>query len=303
MIRHLFTLARISNLPTVWSNVIAAWLIGGGTLLSPVLAAVMAGASLIYAAGCTLNDALDARWDAQHRPDRVIPSGGMSLRAVWLAGVLEMLAGLACIIAAAPGTVLSALTLAACILLYDSWHKQSPLSVIIMGACRWLLYAVAGAAAGNILPAMAGGAVVWLYIIVLSLIARGEATRAEHTPRSRWLILLIPVSLVILAAVAHGSGSLQIPSWDNLPSSASRWRYWLLLLSPALAFGLMAAILVTTLLPRPVKPGPAVNLMLASIPLLDGCVLAALTGWHPALALSVAGFLLARAMQRWFSAT
>ena len=279
----LLRLARISNLPTVWSNVVAAWVLGGGSLSAPALPALLLGAALIYAAGCTLNDAWDVRWDQQHRPDRPIPSGAISARAVWLAGGLEMLAGLACILLAAPQSWLAALGLAGAILLYDAWHKQSALSVIIMGACRWLLYTTAGMAAGNAGPAMAGGVVLWIYIIVLSLIARGEATAGGETPRSRWLIGLVPLSLLVLAGVSGMLGFAMV--------------------MPGLMCAGIIAVLAGTMLPRPLRPGPVVNLMLAAIPLLDACVVAALTGWHVGLVWSVVGFILARAMQRWFQAT
>lgn len=82
----LLELARISNLPTVWGNVLAAWLLSGGPP-SVLLVVVLAGASLVYAGGCTLNDAFDAAWDRRHRADRVIPSVGSAFgRYGWRGG-------------------------------------------------------------------------------------------------------------------------------------------------------------------------------------------------------------------------
>ena len=78
-------LARVSNLPTVWSNV----LLGFGIALLDARASVVGGfftllgliigTSLLYAGGMVLNDACDARVDALHRPDRPIPSGRIGL--------------------------------------------------------------------------------------------------------------------------------------------------------------------------------------------------------------------------------
>ena len=81
-LRTLLILSRGSNLPTVWSNCLAAWWLGGGGHVwgLPVL---LLGASLLYIGGMFLNDAVDANFDRQHRRERPIPSGQVSERSVW----------------------------------------------------------------------------------------------------------------------------------------------------------------------------------------------------------------------------
>jgi len=93
MLRHILTLARASNLPSVWSNCLAATLISGAapTWLTLLL---LAGVAFLYAGGCTLNDAFDAEWDARNRPERLIPSGVLSRRLVWTIGLFEIAGGL-----------------------------------------------------------------------------------------------------------------------------------------------------------------------------------------------------------------
>jgi 4-hydroxybenzoate polyprenyltransferase len=352
MLRHLLTLARVSNLPTVWSNVLAAWLIAGGAA-SWHLLPLLLGASLLYSGGCTLNDAFDARWDATYRPERLIPSGALSRRAVWHMGSIEMALGLACIFlsgllpwetvhalllwlavlyaggfttatlpARAPdsdrdgamgfvlrrtastalmafgfwglwsaGTaqVRSALGLCAAILLYDAWHKQSPWSVVTMGACRWLLYVTAALTSGGESPgtALAAGGVLWLYIIILSLVARGEAKHTgDNAPRTRLLLLAVPVALAALG-YALGLRGLDIAI-------------------PALfltAGGVM-------LLPhRKTSTGTWVNRLLAAIPWLDfslvlmWVLLSASEDAGIYLALFPAAVALSLLFQRWFKAT
>jgi hypothetical protein len=254
MLQRLLTLARVSNLPTVWSNCLAAWLIAGAVPSWRMLW-LLAGASLIYAAGCTLNDAFDAKWDAQHRPERIIPSGALSRRSVWIIGLTELAAGLALILAGGVSAWWPPAALAAAILLYDAWHKQSPLSVIVMGACRWLLYLTAAVAAGgNIQPVMILGAVLWLYIIVLSLVARGEAKRDRKPPRTDWLLLAVPVSLI-------GAGMLLSPG---------NW-------TAALPAALLSWLAIYLLLPdKKAGVGTWVNRLLAAIPMVD---LAAVVLW------------------------
>lgn len=285
MLRHILTLARVSNLPTVWSNCLAAWLISGA-VPSPAILPLLIGASLLYAGGCTLNDAFDAGWDAQHRPERLIPSGMLGAGTVWAIGLTEITTGVLTIIAGGVTNVWAPLALAAAILLYDAWHKQSPLSVIAMGACRWLLYLTAAASAGgSIREAMLCGAVLWLYIIVLSLVARGEAKRSAAMPASRYLLLLLPAALGALAWM-HGARG-----WDAAV--------------PALAaIGGFALLLPK----RPASVSVWVNRLLAGIPLIDLSLFLIVwkshTAIHPAWAIvfpcAIAASLL---FQRWFRAT
>src|ERR1700733_832512 len=84
-LRTLLTLGRISNLPTVWSNCLAGWwLSGGGNVWK--LPLLFFGVSALYTGGMFLNDAFDEEFDRQRRPERPIPSGEISARAVWTFG-------------------------------------------------------------------------------------------------------------------------------------------------------------------------------------------------------------------------
>ena len=76
-IRALLELSRVSNLPTVASNVIAAWVIAGGRF-DVIILLVLAGGGLLYSGGMVLNDAVDREFDRRHRPERPIPSGVIS---------------------------------------------------------------------------------------------------------------------------------------------------------------------------------------------------------------------------------
>ncbi|HEX2751338.1 MAG TPA: UbiA family prenyltransferase [Verrucomicrobiales bacterium] len=286
MMRHLLTLARVSNLPTVWSNCLAAWLISGA-VPSWHLIPLLMGASLLYAGGCTLNDAFDAAWDTKHRPERLIPSGVLSRRAVTAIGCVEMATGLGAIFAGGISLVWAPLALAAAIVLYDAWHKQSPFSVTVMGACRWLLYltAAGAAAATDLFPAMVSGAVLWLYIVVLSLVARGEARRGAATPRSRYLLLFVAAALALLT-----------------------WRQQCDYMA-SLSVLCAAAGGFILLLPAGSAPvGMWVNRLLAGIPVIDLCVVLIFFSGHVvASPLWAAAFpaavLLSLWFQRWFRAT
>ncbi len=70
-LKALLLLGRVSNLPTVWSNCLAAWLLAGGVLIGAAdvkrFAWLIVGATLLYLAGMFLNDAFDERFDREHR--------------------------------------------------------------------------------------------------------------------------------------------------------------------------------------------------------------------------------------------
>src|SRR5713101_4665697 len=86
-LRTLLVLGRASNVPTVWSNCLAGWILGGGGPHKRLLA-LCAGATLLYLGGMFLNDAFDAQFDLQHRPERPIPSGAIQASTVWKWGFL-----------------------------------------------------------------------------------------------------------------------------------------------------------------------------------------------------------------------
>src|SRR5436305_13855035 len=85
-LRTLLVLGRASNLPTVWSNCLAGWILGHGGPLGR-LAALCLGSTLLYMGGMYLNDAFDAEFDQQHRQERPIPSGAIRASFVWALGL------------------------------------------------------------------------------------------------------------------------------------------------------------------------------------------------------------------------
>ena len=61
--RTFLVLGRVSNVPTVWTNCLAGWLLAGGGEWTR-FAWLCAGATLVYLGGMFLNDAFDAEFDA-----------------------------------------------------------------------------------------------------------------------------------------------------------------------------------------------------------------------------------------------
>jgi|APTNR8051073442_1049403.scaffolds.fasta_scaffold01377_6 hypothetical protein len=225
-------LSRISNLPTVWTNILAAWAVAFGGFQYYQLGMLMLGGSFLYTAGMILNDVADVRFDRQFRPERPIPSGRVSLAAALVVTVVLLGCGAWLMIGpgGANGWLVLALILA--IVAYDFYHKPWAGSVIVMGACRTLLYLSAGYAAGagrHLRLSSDGGraqfsmdqihawhwprltwdldgpllmhaAVIGIYIIGLTLVARGESRPAEQSGLMRALSRLLLWSPGLLAA-------------------------------------------------------------------------------------------------------
>ncbi|MCZ6604984.1 MAG: UbiA family prenyltransferase, partial [Alphaproteobacteria bacterium] len=91
-------LGRISNLPTVWTNVLTGVVLVGGEILSLRLAILIIALSLFYVGGMYLNDAFDRDFDARERPDRPIPAGLVSTKTVFAAGYAMLAGGLAVLV-------------------------------------------------------------------------------------------------------------------------------------------------------------------------------------------------------------
>jgi 4-hydroxybenzoate polyprenyltransferase len=148
-------------------------------------------ASLFYTGGMLLNDAFDLPYDQLSRPERPIPRGDVGRVEAFVAGAVCLAAGEALLTSGLARWLGAAL--AAAILMYDWSHKKNPVAPVVMGACRALVYAVAGAAAGSVPTAViAGAAVMWVYVSGLTVVARLAG------PNARWLVplLIAGISLV-----------------------------------------------------------------------------------------------------------
>ncbi len=201
-LRTLLVLGRVSNLPTVWTNCLAGWLIGGGGDWGR-FAWLCAGATLVYVGGMFLNDAFDAEFDTQHRRERPIPSGAISREAVWRWSVLLLAAGTGMLGWLGREPAILALQLLACVVLYDAFHKQLDWSPVLMASCRFFLVLTAAAVGVRGVDGLAIWSAVVLagYIVGLSHLARRES--APGLIRY-WPLLLLGAPLVLAFIVNDG---------------------------------------------------------------------------------------------------
>ncbi len=272
----LLRLGRVSNLPTVWTNVLAATAIAGGDLLSARTASVALAMTLFYIGGMYLNDAFDRSIDARERPSRPIPAGEIAAESVFIAGF--GLIGSGVVLLALHGAVAAfiGLALAAAIVAYDLHHKGNRFSPVVMGLCRALVYAGAAAAAVDSISiaVVVAGAAMLAHVVGLTYAAKQESLdRIEHL----WPLAFLALPLVLAA-----------------PMLLMGW-------TPVLAWIVLAVANVTAVdtLRRRLKPGAfprAVSNLIAGISLVDALMVAAFVPL--AVPLCWLGYGLTRAFQR-----
>jgi len=204
--RTLLVLGRVSNLPTVWSNCLAGWWLGGGGNYAK-LPFLLGGVSLLYTGGMFLNDAFDEEFDRLRRPERPIPSGRIPAAEVWLHGFGLLAAGILLLLLCGKLAAASAVILAFFIILYDFTHKFFTASPWLMGACRFWVYLIAaatGVGGWNGFPVFSGAALA-IYVVGLSYVARRERSRG---PIPVWPLLLLAAPILLALVINAGPSRL-----------------------------------------------------------------------------------------------
>jgi 4-hydroxybenzoate polyprenyltransferase len=278
----LLKLGRVSNLPTVWTNVLAGAVLSGGDWRNWRLGLMLAAMSLFYVGGMYLNDYFDRTIDARERPERPIPSGQISAGAVAAIGFCLIGAGAVATAAMGPAAAAMAALLAISIVAYDLHHKANPFAPVVMGACRALVYgATATALSGGVTILVAVAAVaIAAFVAGLTYAARQESLDKIG---NLWpLALLAAPLLVALGVFRQGFGAMAV--------------YLLLAVWIAAAVYLLAR--------RPVagSVSRAVGWLIAGISLCDAAILASTGAIMPALA-AIVGFFLTLVSQKYIAGT
>ena len=282
-------LGRVSNLPTVWTNVFTGVALAGAAAADARLVILLVSLSLFYVGGMFLNDAFDREFDTKARPERPIPSGQVSAVQVYAVGFGMQAVGVGLLAWAGYGfepftqwrPVLAGIVLAIAVTFYNWHHKDNPLSPLVMGVCRLLVYVAAAYSVASVprRPVFVAAIVLLCYLIGLTYTAK-----QEHLDR---LEAVWPLAFLAVP-VAYG--------------------IWLALRQPAALLPLLLFIGWTLyalwLLRRRAKgdvPRAVVSLI-AGIALLDSVILAGHVA--PLLAgLAVVAFVLTLSLQRWVSGT
>ena len=266
-----FKLGRISNLPTVWSNVLAgATLAGVGIDLATVFILLVA-MSLVYTAGMFFNDLFDRDYDCENRSDRPIPAGETTASSVrlWAAammGVALLLLGVNTSLSAIESwyPVFSGLVLCALVLLYDWRHKANPFGPLIMGLCRGMVYITA---ALSLFPEFSlqliiAAACLTAWVLGLTMVAKKKNVFAG------FIVVVASANVIIFSAAGATLGLAELIILSAL--------------SIVLVYGFVFQC-------RDGKYWNPVTLLIASISLLDALVIVSVTGAFGGLAMAAAG--------------
>jgi UbiA prenyltransferase family len=279
----LLRLGRVSNLPTVCTNVLAGLVLAGAAVRPATVLALCLTAAALYVAGMVLNDVYDAEIDAHERPERPIPSGaiGRTEAARWGWGLLALgvaiatVAGLALRSTASLVPGACAGITAALVVLYDRNHKGNRFAPVIMGACRMGIYAIAASfAIDGPGEAWLGGALLAAYVLGLTYIA-GFENRSAVARLWPLLGLFAPVAW----AAWHAGGS---------PHA------WAIIV--ALALWVVRAIRLARI-GEPLTTRTAVVSLIAGIALVDAAAIAA-RGHHGLAWLAIVAFGMTLVLQR-----
>jgi hypothetical protein len=279
----LLRLGRISNVPTVWTNVLAGSVIAGGEQHPNEIALIVAAMTAFYVGGMYLNDFFDRAIDARDRPGRPIDAGEIRASSVLLIGFGLLAAGIALMTPFGPSAALCGILLAGVIVLYDVWHKGNVLSPAVMGSCRALVYIGTGVAiTGSISNAtMIGAIALASHVAGITYAARQESLDRVGN--------LWPLAL------------LAVPLFVALPVLVNGW----MIFSAFILLLAVDAFAVWLLMKRSRRGAVpfAVSGLIAAICVVDALAIATAGGGILVVAICALGYPLTRLFQKWVPAT
>ncbi len=175
--RHHLSLARISNSPTVVSNVLAGTALATALTLTDTVVVMAIAMVLFYTAGMYLNDLFDLEWDRARNAARPLPSGAVSVREALAAIIGFTVVGLILLALTTWWAFASGIVLLGVIVAYDRWHKGNPLSPLFMAATRILVYVTAFLAFSTDLTWELGA---WCLLLLLYVAGLTSIAKTEH---------------------------------------------------------------------------------------------------------------------------
>ena len=260
-------LARISNTPTVVSNVLAGAVLAAPLVFDRQIVVVAMAMALFYTAGMYLNDIFDYEIDTRERPERPLPSGRVELTVAWMLTIAMAGLGLLLLGTVSTASFISGVLLVLLIALYDYWHKGNRFGPLIMAGTRVLVYVTAFAAySTDFSPEL----VLWCLVMLAYVAGLTSIAQTESLPSvgRYWplVAVLLPVAAALLTDPANAGG-------------------WLLVL---LFIGWVLYSVRFAYSQRNRQVGGAIARLIAGISLVDVLVLAAHEAWWGVLVALVA---------------
>jgi 4-hydroxybenzoate polyprenyltransferase len=178
-LRDHLRIARISNSPTVVSNVLAGAVLATALDWSVEIVCVAIAMVLFYTAGMYLNDILDYEIDRQQRSERPLPSGAIARSEAVVVTVILFVAGFSLLLTAGMRPFLAGIVLMGAIALYDAWHKGNAIGPLIMGSTRVLVYVIAFLTFSS---DISWRLVIWSAVMLLYIAGLTSIAKTEHGP-------------------------------------------------------------------------------------------------------------------------
>lgn len=198
-------LARISNTPTVVSNVLAGAVLAAPLMLDRKIAFVVIAMALFYTAGMYLNDIFDYDIDVRERPERPLPSGRVQVTVAWILTIVMIGLGLLLLGTVSAASLVSGAVLVALIVVYDLWHKGNPIGPLLMAGTRVLVYVTAFAAYST---DFSSELVLWCVVMLAYVAGLTFIAKTESLPSvgRYWplVAVLLPVVAALIADPANG---------------------------------------------------------------------------------------------------
>lgn len=221
-------LIRLPNLLTVPGDVLAGFLLSGGSEFNQALASGIVVSFCIYTAGLISNDYFDIDEDKVERPERPLASGIVGRFPALAAFVSLFSAGLSLsLLSGVKSIAIISMALAALVLFYNAVGKRlGSGGPVILGVCRGLNvllgWSAADGAHGGDIALVVAVLSVMFYAMAVSFAAKNE-TSGYISARILWLpeaVLATSLSLILalrfslvtavlgLFAVMHGALSV-----------------------------------------------------------------------------------------------
>jgi len=219
-------LARISNLPTAWSNVLMGFWVANHSW-QPVtnLFSLLVSSTCLYVSGMILNDAFDVETDRIHERNRPLTRGDISVRSAYIVGFVLMIFG---IVAAGIASFSSSgvnllplfvsMLLALSVLSYDIFFKRKLFAPVLMGICRSLNVLLGASIVvgtgflGFELNTWLIAGIVGIYVCGITVYASRESKSGFDTTRASGLII-IASAIACISAFAYFNGPEQTASF------------------------------------------------------------------------------------------
>lgn len=214
-------MARPANIITAISDIIAGFAIAGvfsdsfnQTNIAAIMLLIVATVGL-YGGGIVFNDIFDYKADLRNRPERVLPSGEISIKEAVVFGISLFMMGIICAFLVSPISGFLAVIVALLALSYDKFSKhQAVLGPINMGLCRSMNLLLGMSILTNIIPQFWFiGFVPLVFVAAITLVGQKEASGNNKKSIIKAIVLDSIVAIFFIGLIFNN----YLNTWTTVP--------------------------------------------------------------------------------------